>query len=81
MIPHLKGIFDLTYAQAMTVQLCFFSAYLLMSWPAGKWIERFGYKNGMITGLGVAAAGTLLFQPAATFQSFPVFLSGFFIGC
>ncbi len=79
LIPHLKGVFDLSYAQAMMVQFCFFSAYFLVSLPAGKIVEKLGYKRGMIAGLLVAAFGTLLFQPAAIFLSFPIFLTGFFI--
>jgi FHS family L-fucose permease-like MFS transporter len=79
MIPHLKGIFELNYAQAMMVQFCFFSAYFVVSIPAGRLIDRLGYKTGMILGLAVAALGTLLFQPAATFGNFSWFLAGFFI--
>lgn len=78
LIPHLKGIFELSYAQAMVVQFCFFSAYFVVSIPAGRLVERLGYQRGMIAGLGVAALGTLLFQPAAMWQSFPLFLTGFF---
>jgi MFS transporter, FHS family, L-fucose permease len=37
LVPHLKSIFDLSYAQVMLVQLSFFSAYFLFSgscpWP------------------------------------------------
>ena len=39
LIPHLKGIFDLNYAQAMLVQFCFFSSYFIFALPAGKLVE------------------------------------------
>lgn len=78
LIPHLKGVFSLSYTEAMMVQFCFFSAYFMVSMPAGRLIELIGYQRGMMVGLGVAALGTLLFQPAAALPSFPLFLTGFF---
>src|SRR5437868_12602631 len=58
LIPHLKSIFDLNYAQVMLVQFAFFGAYAVFSIPAGKIIERVGYKPAMVAGLvimGIAA--------------------------
>ena len=37
LIPHLKSVFQLNFAQAMLVQFTFFGAYFLMSLPAGWW--------------------------------------------
>ena len=42
LIPHLKGIFDLNYAQAMLVQFCFFSSYFVFALPSGKLVEWVG---------------------------------------
>ena len=39
LIPHLKGIFSLSYFEAMLVQFCFFGAYGLMSIPAGRFVK------------------------------------------
>jgi len=36
LIPHLKSIFDLNYAQTMLIQFTFFSAYFLMSIPSSR---------------------------------------------
>ena len=44
LIPHLKELFTLSYFQAMLVQFTFFTAYFLVSWPAGAFIERVGYR-------------------------------------
>ena len=49
-IPHLKAVFSLNYAQAMLVQFAFFTAYFVMSLPSGRIVTRFGYKNGIIIG-------------------------------
>lgn len=79
LIPHLKAVFTLNYAQSMLIQFCFFAAYFIMSLPAGSIIERIGYKRGIITGLAVAGAGCLLFYPAAALRSYPLFLGAFFV--
>lgn len=79
LIPHLKGIFNLNYTQAMLVQFCFFTAYALMSIPSGKLVEKIGYKGGVIGGFLIAALGCILFYPAAGSASYPIFLGALFI--
>jgi len=78
LIPHLKSVYTLTYVQAMLVQFCFFSAYFIVSLPAGILIKKIGYQNGAVTGLIIAASGCALFYPAAT-NGYWVFLIAFFI--
>jgi len=79
LIPHLKATFDLTYAEAMLIQFSFFFAYFVFALPSGKVIERFGYKKTMVGGLFAMGLGALLFIPAATQPSFPLFLSALII--
>src|SRR5215471_4013424 len=79
LIPHLKGIFDLNYAQAMLVQFCFFSSYFVFALPAGKLVEWRGYKGTMVVGLLVMAAGAFLFLPASAAASFGLFLAALII--
>ena len=79
LIPHLKAIFDLNYAQAMLVQFCFFSSYFLFALPAGKLVEWRGYKGTMVIGLLVMATGAFLFLPASSAASFGLFLSALVI--
>ncbi len=79
LIPHLKAIFELNYAQAMLVQFCFFSSYFIFALPAGKLVEWRGYKGTMVIGLLVMAAGAFLFLPASTAASFGLFLSALVI--
>jgi FHS family L-fucose permease-like MFS transporter len=79
LIPHLKGIFDLNYAQAMLVQFCFFSSYFIFALPAGKLVEWRGYKGTMVIGLLVMAAGAFLFLPASAAASFGLFLAALVI--
>jgi len=79
LIPHLKGIFSLSYFEAMLVQFCFFGAYGLMSIPAGRFVKAIGFKKGIMVGLAGAAVGCLMFYPAAAIRSYGVFLFAFFV--
>jgi FHS family L-fucose permease-like MFS transporter len=79
LIPHLKSIFDLNYAEVILVQFCFFSAYAVFSIPSGKIIEHIGYHKMMVAGLFTMGLGALLFIPAAAVPSFPLFLAALII--
>jgi FHS family L-fucose permease-like MFS transporter len=77
--PHLKSIFDLSYAQAMLVQFAFFSAYFLFSAPWARVVNAIGYKPSMVTGLLTMTVGAFLFIPAASTVSYPLFLTALVI--
>jgi FHS family L-fucose permease-like MFS transporter len=79
LIPHLKSLFTLNYAQVMLVQFTFFGAYFVMSLPSGKVVSHFGYRLSIITGLCITGIGALLFIPAAYLRSYPLFLFAFFV--
>jgi len=79
LVPHLKPIFDLNYAQVMLIQFAFFSAYFFFSIPAGKVIDWIGYKRTMVAGLLTMGLGALLFIPAASVPSFPLFLTALMV--
>jgi FHS family L-fucose permease-like MFS transporter len=63
----------------MLIQFVFFGAYFVMSLPAGRVIERFGYRSSIVIGLAVTGVGALLFVPAARLVSYGVFLGAFFV--
>ena len=79
LIPYLKGAFNLTFTQAMLIQFCFFSAYFIVSLPAGAIVSRIGYQKGIVLGLGIACLGCILFYPAAESQIYGVFLLALFV--
>src|SRR5579863_5876940 len=79
LVPHLKSIFDLSYAGVMLVQFSFFSAYFLFSIPWSKIVNAIGYQHAMMAGLFSMAVGSLLFIPAASFASFPLFLGALIV--
>jgi MFS transporter, FHS family, L-fucose permease len=79
LVPHLKSIFDLNYAQAMLVQFAFFSAYFLFSLPWAKFVNSIGYQKTMVVGLLIMAVGAFLFLPAASRASYGLFLAALLI--
>jgi FHS family L-fucose permease-like MFS transporter len=79
LVPHLKSIFDLSYAQVMLIQFAFFSAYFVFSIPSAKLIDWIGYKKSMVIGLVVMGLGAALFVPAASVPSYPLFLAALIV--
>jgi FHS family L-fucose permease-like MFS transporter len=79
LLPHLKSAFSLSYVEATLVQTCFFSAYLLVSLPAGALVKKLGYQKGIVVGLIIAGIGCALFYPAASIRAYPLFLGALFV--
>src|SRR3984885_15813525 len=79
LIPHLKKVFDLTDFRSSLIQTAFFGGYFLAALPAGRLMERIGYKRGILIGLTLCATGALLFIPAATILVYGFFLFALFV--
>jgi FHS family L-fucose permease-like MFS transporter len=79
LVPHLKSIFDLSYAQVMLIQFAFFGAYFIFSIPSAKIIDWMGYQRSMVVGLLTMGLGAFLFVPAASVPSFPLFLGALIV--
>src|SRR2546423_5708609 len=79
LVPHLKSIFDLTYAEVMLIQFAFFGAYCIFSIPSAKIIDWMGYQRSMVLGLLTMGVGAFLFVPAASVPSFPLFLGALIV--
>src|SRR5262245_43798385 len=79
LVPHLKSIFDLSYARVMLVQFAFFSAYFLFSVPWSRVVNAIGYQRTMVVGLLTMAVGAFLFLPAASTVSYPLFLTALMV--
>lgn len=78
-IPKLKDLFTLSYAQAMLVQSAFFAAYFIVSIPAAAIVRRIGYMRTAVVGLLTMTAGCLLFIPASSSGVFATFLIALFV--
>jgi len=79
LVPHLKSIFDLSYAKVMLIQFAFFTAYFIFALPWAKVVDRVGYKMTMVLGLLTMGVGAFLFIPAASVPSYPLFLGALMV--
>lgn len=78
MVAGFKRIFEMSTFQASLVQLAYFGAYFLLALPAAFINQRFGYKAGLLTGLGLAALGAFAFYPASKIMTYEAFLVALF---
>jgi len=76
---HFQETLDITKKRSTLLQAAYFGAYFIIALPAGLFMQRVGYKKGIITGLLLYASGALLFYPAAQNASFTFFLLALFI--
>ena len=79
MDKHFQNTLHLTKAESSTVQFANFMGYFFMAIPASLLAKRFGYKGGIIIGLGLVATGALWFIPAIQIGKFWAFLTGLFV--
>jgi MFS transporter, FHS family, L-fucose permease len=79
LIPYFQICLELSNFQASLVLFASYSAYFVMALPSARILQRTGYKRGMVIGLLVMAAGTLLFVPAAYGRTYGLFLFGLYL--
>ncbi len=76
---HFQETLNITKVRSTLLQAAYFGAYFLIALPAGNFIQKVGYKKGIITGLLLYATGAMLFYPAAGNESFTFFLLALFV--
>lgn len=76
---HFQETLNVTKAQSGLLQAAYFGAYFIVALPAGYFMQRHGYKAGILAGLSLYAIGALLFVPAAMVNNFSVFLFALFV--
>jgi FHS family L-fucose permease-like MFS transporter len=79
MVSAFKKVLELSNTQASWVQAAFYGGYFTMSLPAAYVLQRYTYKTGILIGLGLYAAGALLFYPAAAMESYIFFLTALYV--
>jgi len=79
LIPHLKKACQLSDTQSALIDSAVYLGYFLMALPAGWFMHKYGYKNGILLGLGLYTIGALMFYPAAGARSYLMFLTALFI--
>ncbi len=76
---HFQNVLGVTKSQSGLVQFSIFGAYFIMGIPAGLFMKKFGYKNGVLLGLSLYAIGAFLFVPASNAESFTFFRFALFV--
>jgi len=79
---HFQNALDISITQSALVQVTTYFGYFIMAIPAGWFINRHGYRHGVIFGLTLFGIGALLFIPGASAGTFYAYLGVLFIiGC
>lgn len=76
---HFQNVLHISKSRSGLVQFSIFGAYAIMGIPAGLFMKKFGYKNGVLLGLFLYSVGAFLFVPAANAESFPFFRIALFV--
>ncbi|WP_138473279.1 L-fucose:H+ symporter permease [Poseidonocella sp. HB161398] len=72
-------IFSMSTLQASLVQFAYYGAYFCLALPAAFITRRFSYKTGLLTGLGCAILGAVMFYPASLAMTYGTFLAALFL--
>ena len=76
---HFQETLNITKQRSTLLQAAYFGAYFTAALPAGMFMNKAGYKKGIIAGLLLYATGALLFYPSAENASFSFFLLALFV--
>lgn len=79
MVKAFSKIFRMSVTDGSLVQVAFYGGYFCMAFPAAIFIRRYSYKAGVLMGLGLYAAGALLFFPSKSIGLYGCFLIAYFI--
>ncbi|MBF1584167.1 MAG: MFS transporter [Prevotella sp.] len=79
---HFQNTLDISITQSSFIQVTTYIGYFITAIPAGWFINRHGYRLGVVLGLLLFGFGSLLFIPLSALHSFNTFLIALFIiGC
>lgn len=79
---HFQNALHISITQSAMIQVTTYLGYFLMAIPAGIFINKYGYRRGVVFGLLLFGLGAIFFIPGAAIGSFSAFLFCLFvIGC
>ena len=79
---HFQNALHISITHSSLIQVTTYLGYFLMAIPAGIFINRYGYRRGVVFGLLLFGLGAVFFIPGALIGSFSAFLFCLFvIGC
>lgn len=79
---HFQNALHISITQSAMIQVTTYLGYFLMAIPAGFFINKYGYRRGVVFGLLLFGMGAIFFIPGASIGCFSAFLFCLFvIGC
>ncbi|MDR2512374.1 MAG: MFS transporter [Puniceicoccales bacterium] len=84
LIKQFEKSLELSSGQTSFLPFALKTGYFFLAIPAGLFMQRWGYKTGILVGLLLFAFGCVLFYPAALSHTYLIFLGGIFVmaaGC
>ncbi len=80
LVKAFTGIFtELSIKQTAFIQNAFYGAYFCLAIPGAILSRKYGYKAGILFGLGMYIVGGLLFYPASIMKEYIPFLVAFWV--
>jgi len=79
LVPSVRSIFSLSYAESMLTQFAFFMAYGVISLPAGLILARQGYSRSILIALAAMVLGCLLIPVATAARTYELVLVALFV--
>jgi len=79
LVASVKGVFHLSFAEAMLTQFAWFIAYGVTSLPAAAILSKLGFPNAIITALATMVTGCLIIPAATSMDFYPGILLGLFV--
>jgi len=79
LVPSVRSIFSLSYAESMLTQFAFFMAYGVVSLPAGIIVARQGFSRSILIALGAMVVGCLLIPLATSMRTYELVLLALFV--
>ena len=76
---HFQNELNISITESSLIQVTTYMGYFLMAIPAGLFINRFGYRRGVVFGLLLFAIGSLLFVPCTEAGTLDAYLFALFI--
>jgi MFS transporter, FHS family, L-fucose permease len=79
LVPSVRSIFNLSFAESMLTQFAFFMAYGVVSLPAGMLVARQGYSRSVLIALAAMVVGCLLIPVATSMRTYELVLVSLFV--
>ena len=79
LVPLVKSVFTLSYAESMMTQFAFFLSYGVVSLPASSFVARKGSALSIIVALACMVLGCLIIPVATFLRAYPLVLVALFV--